>query len=108
MDNENKTADITNLSVENNLRKLHDKIDQLEEVRDLIMGEIDSTGQDMRKKMFFTEMLKNLLDVDKTILSFLKESSSIQQKGADNQSRDLGNALLRTLVQHPLTDKKNP
>lgn len=102
MSDENKIRTTSDISVDKNLVKLHSKIDDLEAVRSLIMTEIDGAGGDMRKKMFFTEMLKNLLDVDKTILSYLKESSTIQQKGSDNKSREISNELLAAIVNQPI------
>jgi hypothetical protein len=86
------------ISVNENLEKLHVKINGLEEIRELILKEINGAGSDMRKKMFFTEMLKNLLEVDKTILSYLKESSAIQLKGSDSKNKEISNELLKAIV----------
>jgi len=104
-------ANENNPALKSNLAKVHAKIDDLEAVRKMILDEIGGMGNDFRKKMVFTEMLKNLLDVDKTILQYLKESTAILSKEAGNKGgADVGNALIAALIGsgNGLLSKKAP
>jgi len=91
-------------TIDSNLDTIDAKIKELGELRQLIKDQIDSMEGNYRMKMAFTELLKNLLDVDKTILAYIKESNAVLYKqerdarqGASD-SNDKKNALLHLMT----------
>jgi len=92
-------------TIDSNLDTIDAKIKELGDLRQLIKKQIDSMEGNYRMKMAFTELLKNLLDVDKTILAYIKESNAVLYKQERDSKQGLAgpdgkkkNALLHLMT----------
>lgn len=66
-----------NATINKNLVKIEEKLAQLDILRDMIYEQISNAQGDWRKKQAFAELLKGLLEIDKTQLAFLKEANAV-------------------------------
>ena len=90
-------------TVNRNLKLIDDKLTQLEKLRGIVNEQVSNAGNDYMKRMAFAELLKSLLEIDKTILAYIKESNTItmkveRQEYIDSGERLEGNPFLNKLT----------